>query len=699
MRQDAQSSQTSLTRTACELVTISSLALFQELVLIRWLPGQVRTLAYFPNLILISAFLGLGLGCLRAGRRSLLWLWPVSLLTLVTVSYLMGGVAFTHRSTSEFLWLLYYDLPEDALVVHSVYPPIIISFVLGAASFIALGQLLAERLKTFSERSSSLWGYSWDIAGSLLGVIAFALVGSLGCFPWLWFTLLLVLAAPFFLLHFRRRAVWLVLMPLIPVTVHLAERAHFYSPYYAISVEQAPGSQSFAVLTNGSLHQQAHPLTNADELAVEWQRELRSGYQFPYRQLQRTPRDVLVLGAGTGNDVAVLLDMGAQQIDAVEIDPVILELGRRHPNQPYASPRVRVINTDARSHLNQTETVYDLIVFGTLDSQTRLSALANVRLDNFVYTEECIKAARSRLSEDGGMVLFFMVSTEYIERRLHDLVASAFAEPPLIRTDFTYLFNRVFMAGPAFAHLRIANPALSRHWTDSQQHTVEIPTDDWPYLYLRQRGISSFYLILILVFTVLSAAAVMAASPDLRTRLWRGGEVDLEMFFFGLAFLLIETKFITSMNLVWGATWLTSAVVFGSVLTMVLLATVTMEVRPIGWRTAATGLILSLLLTYVIPIRWLLLEAGTARLLVSMLFVGAPIFFASACFAIRFRLRQQAHVAFGWNLLGAVCGGFLELLSMMIGLGNLSLLAMAAYVGAFWTRERLKKATTLYPSA
>jgi spermidine synthase len=692
MRQDAHSSQTSLTRTACELAAISSLALFQELALIRWLPGQVRTLAYFPNLILISAFLGLGVGCLRAGRRSLLWLWPVSLVTLVTVSCLMGGIAFTHRSASEFLWLLYYDLPKDALVVHSVYPPIIISFVLGAVTFVALGQLLAERLDIFRECSSALWGYSWDIAGSLIGVIGFVLVGALGCFPWLWFTVLLVIATPFFLLRFRwRRAVWLVLMPLIPMTVHLAERAQYYSPYYAISVEQAPGAPSFAVLTNGSLHQRAHPLTNADQLAVEWQRELRSGYQFPYRQLLRPPRDVLVLGAGTGNDIAVLLDMGAQHIDAVEIDPVILKLGRKHPNRPYASPRVRVINTDARSHLNQTETVYDLIVFGTLDSQTRLSALSNVRLDNFVYTEECIKAARSRLSEDGGMVLFFMVSTEYIERRLHDLVASAFAEPPLVRTDFTYLFNRVFMAGPAFAHLRIGNPALSRHWSGAQQHTVELPTDDWPYLYLRQRGISSFYLILILIFTVLSAAAVVAACPDLRARLWRSGEVDLEMFLFGLAFLLIETKFVTSMNLVWGATWLTSAVVFGSVLTMVLLATVMMELRPVRWRTATTGLIVCLLLTYLIPTRWLLLESGVTRLLVSMLFVGAPILFASACFAIQFRQRRQAHVAFGWNLLGAVCGGFLELLSMMIGLGNLSLLAMAAYVGAFWIRERRKQ--------
>ena len=48
----------------------------------------------------------------------------------------------------------------------------------------------------------------------------------------------------------------------------------------------------------------------------------------------------LVLGAGTGNDVAVALSEGAEHVDAVEIDPVILELGSRlHPDHPYVSPR------------------------------------------------------------------------------------------------------------------------------------------------------------------------------------------------------------------------------------------------------------------------------------------------------------------------------------------------------------------------
>jgi hypothetical protein len=45
--------------------------LFQELALIRWLPAQVRVLAYFPNLILIARFSDSGWdACGPAERRS-----------------------------------------------------------------------------------------------------------------------------------------------------------------------------------------------------------------------------------------------------------------------------------------------------------------------------------------------------------------------------------------------------------------------------------------------------------------------------------------------------------------------------------------------------------------------------------------------------------------------------------------------------
>ena len=65
-------------------------------------------------------------------------------------------------------------------------------------------------------------------------------------------------------------------------------------------------------------------------------------YNYPYTW--KRPGRVLVVGAGTGNDVAAALRYGAERVDAVEIDPRIVEFGRRlHPEAPYGDPRVRVI--------------------------------------------------------------------------------------------------------------------------------------------------------------------------------------------------------------------------------------------------------------------------------------------------------------------------------------------------------------------
>ncbi len=678
-------------RLALELALASYIALFQELALIRWLPGQVRVLAYFPNLVLLSAFLGLGLGCLRAGRRSLLPAWPLCLLALVAAHAAMGRVAFTGESVSEHLFLLYYDLPAGAPLVRGLELPIVASFALTALTFIPLGQVVAERLSAFRLRSAALQGYSWDILGSLLGVATFALVSFTGVFPIVWFSAFLALGLVFFQRPLER-LVHLAAAASVLLIVARAERAEWYSPYYAVKVSHEEGVPGFTVLTNGSLHQRAFPIERSDEGLTRLQQWTRDGYHRPYRLLPRPPRRALVLGAGTGNDVAVLLDEGAEQVDAVEIDPVILELGRRHPDHPYASPRVRAINTDARSFLNASHRMYDLVVFGTLDSMTRLSALSNVRLDNFMYTTDCLRAVRRHLAPDGGLVLYYMVPTRYIDLRLVGMLTEVFQEVPLVVDQNYGLFDKILMAGPAFAaqeglQRAAAAPAVLAH-VETQ---VELPSDDWPYLYLARRGISRFYLILVGVFAALALLSVSLASEQMRRSIG-SRRMDTEMFLFGLGFLLLETRSVTQMNLVWGGTWLTSAVVFGSILAVVLLGTLRTMLWPVSYSRSMGALFVTLLATYAMPTRILLGASAGGRLALSALFVGAPVFCASQSFASLFRDREEAAAAFGWNLLGAVAGGLLELTSMAVGLKALLLVALAGYLLALLVRLRSAEA-------
>ncbi len=671
-----------------ELLGVSCLVLFQELALIRWLPVEVRVLAYFPNLVLIASFLGLGVGSLRTGRRSLLWMWPAALGALVGSAILLGRVAFTAEGVTEHLWLLYEDLGPDAPVVEGVRLPIVAFFVLTAASFVPLGQFLGERLQRFRADGAPLRGYSLDLAGSLAGVVGFAVLSGSGTPPWVWFAVVAALAGV--VLHRGPRlAAWAVgVGALVAALTGVTDRADHHSPYYALSLAPVPGLPDVRVRANGALHQVAAEVGREDAAGPAWRAQAVRGYHMPYSLLAAPPERALVLGAGTGNDVAVLLAEGAGSVDAVEIDPMLVELGRRiHPDRPYASERVTVHTTDARTFLQETDERYDLIVFGTLDSMTRLAALSTVRLDNFVYTREALEAAASRLEPDGGMALYFMVGEAFIHDRLMGLLAETFGRMPgVLRGDWS-MFNTVYVAGPAFAGHQEWPPDVSEWFFEEKLPTVEVPSDDWPYLYLAERSVSPFYLSLIGMLALVAALSVATAAPGL-LRGAVSGRGDWEMFLFGAAFLLLETRFVTAMNLLWGATWITSAVVFGAILATLLVATLITEVRPLSWPVAAGGLLASLAVTWLVEPAALLGVEGPLRVGASVAYVGLPVFFAAVCFALRFERRRDAGHAFGWNLLGAVAGGLLEFAGMALGFATLLLLAAALYLGAFLLRER-----------
>jgi spermidine synthase len=663
---------------AALLITASFVTLASELVLIRWVPGQVRVIAYFPNLILIAAFLGIGTGCLLQ-RRVPLWTWPALLIVLAGASAAMSRVAFTQESrANEYLWLLYWNLPRNAPVVHGIRLPILLIFVLTAIIFVPLGGFVAQQLNAFKAAGRPLAGYAADLIGSLLGVVVLSLVLVSGAKPVVW--LIVVLAAGVILFRDSRRSLLLygVMAIALLLIVNGSERSEIYSPYYAISTIQEPLG-AFSVLTNGSLHQHALSVSDRQPAPNDVVALIRSGYHLPYQLLGRPPRNILILGAGTGNDVAVALDHNPQHIDAVEIDPRILQLGARHPDHPYSSPRVRRINTDAREFLNYNDTKYDLIVFGTLDSMTRLSALSNIRLDNYVYTVECLEEARRHLTPDGGVVMLFAVGTDYVENHIAGILVRAFGERPAVIRRPSILFNRIFLAGPAFRRLE-GNADVEKVREAAALEAV--PTDDWPFLYLRDRALSPFYLSIVGAILLIAVVTVFGISREMRESvvMWRP---DIVMFLFGLAFLLIETKLVTEMNLVWGATWLTSSIVFASILLTILIGTLWTARRQMPFGIAAGALVVALLVTWATPVRAFVGWPFALRLAASVLFTGLPMLFASICFATIFAERTRVDVAFGWNMLGAVAGGLIEFTSMVFGIKAMTLLAAAGYLTAF----------------
>jgi hypothetical protein len=282
-----------------------------------------------------------------------------------------------------------------------------------------------------------------------------------------------------------------------------------------------------------------------------------------------------------------------------------------------------------------------------------------------------------------------MVGQPYLLERLGGMVSEAFDEAPLAVVRHHNVFNTILLAGPAFAHHDgPGRQAMARAVRAEAAGRVELSRDDWPFFYLEGRGVSGFYLSLIGAIALLAAGALAVVSPALRASAARLRTINGEMLLFGMAFLLLETRAVTALNLLWGATWFTNAVVLVSIFVVIFAGTLLAARAPLPFGASVIGLLASLAVVYVFPLSSVLGTGLGVKSLASLLAAGLPIFFASICFAQRFAARADARAAFGWNLLGAVLGGLAEFSSMVIGLGHLVAVAALLYLAAAWLALR-----------
>src|SRR6185295_7578849 len=122
--------------------------------------------------------------------------------------------------------------------------------------------------------------------------------------------------------------------------------------------------------------------------------------------------------------------------------------------------------------------------------------------------------------------------------------------------------------------------------------------DDWPFLYLRDRLIPDINIRSMILLGMLGIAMVYFFMPK-----GQGGvQIDGRMFFLGAAFMLLETKAVVQLALLFGSTWLVNSMVFFTVLTLILLANLYVLRTPavrVGWHYA--GLLLLLIAGAVVP--------------------------------------------------------------------------------------------------
>ena len=348
--------------------------------------------------------------------------------------------------------------------------------------------------------------YSVNVLASLAGIAGFTLLCFLYQPPAVWMLVAGVLAV---LTFWRRpRVRWILTASFLACVLLLTLRDHrqsttYWSPYQKLDLrpEYENGRiVSYWLNTNDFWFQrildlspeyvQSHP----DEFRAqpaEW-----NAYNLPYR-IYPAPESVLVLGAGTGNDVAAALRNGAGHVTGVEIDPLIIKLGREfHFEHPYQSSKTQIILDDARAYVQNSHEKFDLIVYSLLDSHTTSSYFSNIRIDNFVYTQEALAKARQLLKPDGLLVVKFWVENPWIAGRLFGLMKTTFGEEPDAVSDR----QRAGQLGQPILCRRLARSAWRKPWSDPataafvREHSsirmepARLTTDDWPYFYQHEPG-------------------------------------------------------------------------------------------------------------------------------------------------------------------------------------------------------------------
>ncbi|HEV8385231.1 MAG TPA: hypothetical protein VGQ11_10205 [Candidatus Acidoferrales bacterium] len=718
--------------TTGRLLLISAVSLFFELMLIRWLSSEIRIFAYFKNIVLVACFFGFGLGCFLSRKKIRLAyvLLPLLVLVLFTslpwydlhrlmlkLSDYIGAFADVHVFGRFYgQGLRKY---AGAMLGFSVVIPCL---ALATLTMIPMGQLVSR----FLEIRAGISAYSANVAASIVGIWLFTGLSFLATPPIVWFAVfaLGMLAVVWNLPRFRVPVILTFVLIGVALwsgglisyfranelygaapkmlSLQVAEEKTYWSPYQKLTlVTLTDGKETIRTIlqTNGSWYQDildlrpdwvsAHPGYDGlgDQVPLPYHR-----YNFPYR-FKPTPADVLILGAGMGNDVAAAIRNGAGRVVAVEIDPLIQQLGyERNPEKVYSDPRVvRVVN-DARAYLQTTHEKFDLVVSSILDSHITQSSFTNIRTDNYVYTREGIEAMFRVLKSDGVLSVSFSDERPWFGGRMRDTLAAILGKTPRVLNN-GYFF---FIIGDAAERQIAADPELAAYVAKFKIDKVQdaaLTTDDWPYFYQRNRGVP-------MIVAVLSVLLIALCWLVLRGNQLRLTSMRWHFFFLGAGFMLMEVQIISKLALVFGTTWLVNSIAISALLGLILLANAVASRAPALTGTFAyAGLFVALAVCYLVPMKALLFGSFWMRALASTLLLCSPVFFAGLIFISSFAASKFSAEAFGSNLFGSVVGGLLEALSFWTGIRSLLIVAGICYALSLMTRKGLEAEPVMKASA
>lgn len=626
----------------------------------------------FPSIA--AALLGFGLG-LAVGKRKPMRL-PHTLFFLLVQWAVFGAAMLLDVGvlTSPISDTAFFGIPMARDLAQSMNAVCFIGlvFLVHALALVPMGQVAGGLLA----RVSPLQGVGFALTGLMSGGLLFAACAHWGAAMAVVFAVALsVLCAVLgsaYCLSGGLAAIAL-LFAVFSGGDGRAFTTAVASAYQDLTVRAGRGESRVDVSSQGL------PLQSAFEFANGQLGAMR--FDMPF-QFSREVADVLVIGAGLGNEVAAALRRGAGRVDAIESDPVVLELGEAfHPEKPYDDKRVHFTSTDPRLFLRKLDRRYDLIVFASSGSPFAKAAFAPLRLNTLSLTDHTLRLARALLKEKGLLAVTFANLSDTQGKRVYQTLSQVFEGRAPIALQSGYDSGVVFFAGNGLeTAAATANtlPVLTAHYSQGG----EPMTDDKPLLDRTTSGYpwssAGFSFALLVLSMVLSWALL---PTERRT----GKAVSAwAVFFAGASVTLLETKAIASWLTEFGNTAPMAAAAFAASCALALIANVVIaRIRKFpkvgAWFVAA-----GCLLTQCLFPHWAAIAGGLFGL------------FCILC--LQLREQEQTAKGLGALLLGSMVAGLLEFHLLLAGSGVLCWIALgfAACAAAvqFWRpRSRAARAT------
>ena len=357
-----------------------------------------------------------------------------------------------------------------------------------------------------------------------------------------------------------------------------------------------------------------------------------------------------------------------------------MQIGRdRHPDRPYSDPRVTVHVDDGRAFMERTDARYDLVLFALPDSATIVTGQSALRLENYLFTTQALDRARSLLRPGGTFAMYNYYEPWLLDRYANTIRTVYGTAPACSSAPPTASASR-----PCSRCATTPRPAAARppgpHGSASSSRrstTGRSPTSG-------TRTIPSFYLSMLALVLLASLVLVRLVGGPLRQM-----APYTDLFFMG-------GRVPAARDQERGAVRAALRHHLGGQRRRVRRRAAQ---RAGGDRGGPAGAHLAAPLAVCRAARRagpglggagdLLLDLPPVpRFVAGVTIAFLPIFIANLLFAVRFKGVGSSTTAFGANLLGAMVGGALEYLALILGFNALLVIVALCYSLAFLTGRK-----------